>query len=453
MSRELIKKLNHLKHAEVKPREEWLKSNRELLMSQIKNTVPAEETRSMDSLWLGMSIFMPQKFVFNVVRPMAVLLVVALVGTSGWIATVDASYEALPGDWLYPAKRAVERTQVTAASIFGAKSTETKLHSEFAKRRAAEIKKVVLSDDPEREVKVAATVVDLKTEIQKVDTKLEEIKTSQERGQADVAQEIQKNTDQIKNDLKAAKDDLSASTSTGSHDLTQNISEAKDLAKDVNVKAVEVMVTKHLEGDTSITKEDVVKAIDDSIQSAVSDVAESRQNMENVQNLVSAVTTEVPVSAVTTTPDADKINAAVEQTKEATAKTQEAAVAIDLKATELKALVESGDLTKAVGVVKEVSETTKEVEKMQDSAISSVQQVVPAPVLAVVKEQASAAAVASSSIEAVKIIVTTTSASVEPGKLPVVVTVTTTVTAPAVTATSAAPAPAEPVKSPTVVSQ
>ena len=47
--------------------------------------------------------------VYNFVRPMATLLIIAMVATSGWIATVDASYNAIPGEWLYPAKRATEK--------------------------------------------------------------------------------------------------------------------------------------------------------------------------------------------------------------------------------------------------------------------------------------------------------------------------------------------------------
>ena len=112
MSQELIRQLKQLKHHEVNPSEAWLKNNRALLLSQIKNTIGVEPNRQagrVEKIWAGLSIFLPQPMVYNFVRPMATLLIIAMVATSGWIATVDASYNAIPGEWLYPAKRATEK--------------------------------------------------------------------------------------------------------------------------------------------------------------------------------------------------------------------------------------------------------------------------------------------------------------------------------------------------------
>jgi len=45
-------------------------------------------------------------------------------GIGGWIATVAASSGSLPGEWLYPAKIATEKTQVVMANVVGDKNTE-----------------------------------------------------------------------------------------------------------------------------------------------------------------------------------------------------------------------------------------------------------------------------------------------------------------------------------------
>ncbi|MDD2758205.1 MAG: DUF5667 domain-containing protein [Patescibacteria group bacterium] len=428
MSQELKRQLKSLKTGEVSPRAEWLKSSREVLLSQIKNTVPAEKAGALDNVWFGLSVFMPQKFVFSVVRPMAVLFIVALVGTSGWIATVDASYEALPGDWLYPAKRAMEKTQVTAATIFGAKNTETKLHSEFAKRRATEIKKVVAGNDPQKDTKVSQTVSDLKVEITSVAANLQEIKNIKEGGTGDVAKEVQKNTEQINTVLKEVKDDLSVGTSTESKAISKEISEAKDMAKDATVQAVGVLVTKHLEGDVSVTKEQVAEAIDKTMQNVVTEVGVTKQNVEGMNTVVSAVSAEVKDKTATTSVESDKLIDAAEKTKEATVQTQAAAVAIDKQVSEVKSLVESGDLEKAMDKVKEATETTKQVEKIQDSTLTTAQGVLPTPVVAVVKEQVTTAIQTVSSTAGIKVIVSTTAQVIEPGKLPVLVIVTTSPT-------------------------
>lgn len=434
MSRDLIQKLKNLKHSEVSPRPEWLSASRASLLSQIKNTIPAEKQNVLDSVWRGMAIFLPQKFVYNVVRPVAVLLIVAMVGTSGWIATVDASYEALPGDWLYPAKRAMEKTQITAASIMGAKNTETKLHAEFAKRRAAEIKKVVQSDDPEKQARVSETVGDLKMEMKSVDTKLEAMKMSNETGDTETAKEIQKNSEQIKTVLKEVKDDLSISTSTEEKAMAKEIGEAKDMAKDTSVKAVEVLVANHLSGGAT-TADEVKEAIGKTMQSVVNDMAETKQNVETMKNAVEAVT-EVKNSVSSTTPEASaKIDNVAEKTAEAVVKTSEAVAEMDKKVSETNSLMESGNLSDAVSKMKEASETTKDAEKIQDTAIISAQSVLPTPVMTAVKEQAMEAAQSVSSTEII-IIATTTAGIVEPGKLPVTVIVTTTAAKPATTSTA-----------------
>jgi hypothetical protein len=435
MSQELKRQLKSLKTGEVSPRAEWLKSSREVLLSQIKNTVTDEKSGVMENFWFGMSVFMPQRFVFAVVRPMAVLLIVALVGTSGWIATVDASYEALPGDWLYPAKRVMEKTQVTAATIFGAKNTETMLHSEFAKRRATEIKKVVAGDNPDKSEIVSQTVSDLKVEITSVATNLEEIKNIKDGGTGDVAKEVQKNTEQINTVLKEVKDDLSTGTSTESKAISQEISEAKDMAKDATVQAVDVLITKHLEGDVTVTKEQVAEAIDKTMQNVVTEVGTSNQNVASMNTVVTAVDTEVKDKNTTTSPATEKLSAAAETTKEAAAQTLEAAATVDKQVGEVKTLVENGNLAQALDKVKEATETTKQAEKIQDSTLTTAQGVLPTPVVITVKEQITTVTQTVSSTDAIKVIVTTTPQAIEPGKLPVVIIVTTT---PVVTATPAA---------------
>ena len=59
----------------------------------------------------------------------------------------------------------------------GSKTTETKLHVEFAKRRAAETKKIVAGVDPAKNAQAKQSVADLKTEIASVNNKLEESKS------------------------------------------------------------------------------------------------------------------------------------------------------------------------------------------------------------------------------------------------------------------------------------
>ena len=396
MSQDLIAQLKQLKHGEVKPRQEWLNNNRALLLSQIKNTVvPEVQKLNFDSIWNTMSLFVPRTLVFNVVRPIAVLLVVSVVATSGWVASVDASYNALPGDWLYPAKRAGEKTQVTVAGMIGSKKTETILHSEFAKRRASETKQLVASKDPQKQEKVKESIQDLKNEIANVDQKLEEIKIASAGNavSAEVVKDIKQDTEQVKNTLEEVKASLLITSNINDTSSTKEnaiaINEAKDLVKDVSVKAVEVIVTKHLEGDKTVSKEQVKQEINNTLQSATTDAQQSKQSVAGVQAVVTAAKVEAkdlatkPAALASTTAALNqKISEVANVTNDAAAQNKTVTDNVDKKVTEAVDALSKGDLTKVMEKVREANTATKEAEKISDKMVNDVQKLVPvAPII------------------------------------------------------------------------
>ncbi|MFA6547764.1 MAG: DUF5667 domain-containing protein [Candidatus Magasanikbacteria bacterium] len=397
MSQDLIAKLKQLKHGEVKPRQEWLENNRALLLSQIKNTVtPEVQKLNFDSIWNTMSLFVPRALVFNVVRPIAVLLVVSIVATSGWVASVDASYNALPGDFLYPAKRASEKTQVTVAGMIGSKKSETILHSEFAKRRASETKQLVASKDPQKQEKVKESIQDLKNEIANVNQNLEEIKIASANNavSADVVKDVKQDTEQVKNTLEEVKATLLTTSNINDTSSTKEnaiaINEAKDLAKDVSVKAVEVIVTKHLEGDKTVSVEEVKQEINNTLQSATTDAQQSKQSVAGVQAVVTAAKIEAkdlatkPATSATSTVALNlKISEVASVTNDAAAQNKTVTDNVDKKVTEAVDALSKGDLTKVMEKVKEANTATKEAEKISDQMVNDVQKLVPvAPIIA-----------------------------------------------------------------------
>ena len=429
MSKRLISQLKGLKHKEIAPSDAWLKQNRDILLSQIKNNAVPHSHTAYDNFWIGMSVFFGEGLVLNVVKPLAVLLIVALVGTSGWIATVDAAYESLPGDILYSAKRVVEKTQIATASMLGNKTAETKLHAEFAKRRANEIKKVSVSQDPDKTEKVSEAVEDLKNEMNSLTTQLEESK--QVNIAADTFKEVKKNTDQIKIVIGEVKDDLSLiATSSEDKTLVQSLSEANDMIKDVTVKTVEVAVTKHLEGDTSVSKDEIKQMLGDAVKSSISETLQKTENLVGVSNMMEAVKSEVKVldsasgTAFSASSSADitkRIENIASTTKQATLQTQEAIKNSDIKTDELQAMLNSDNLAGVLNMVKEVNEVNKAVEKIIDTAVNSVQTALP-PVVSVVKEKTDAGLSPTSTAD-IKIIVTST-----PTSATIIVTTTPTVT-------------------------
>src|SRR3989339_172523 len=436
MSRDLIQKLKQLKHGSAKPRAEWLKSNREILLSQIRNTTVdlgvKQSTYHINNIWTGLAIFFPKPLVYNVMRPMAVLLIVTMVATSGWITTVDAAYNTLPGDWLYSAKRVAEKTQVTVASVVGAKTTETKLHSEFAKRRASEAKQIVKGTDPKKNEKVTQVVNDLKQEIKNVNANLEEIKS--DGVSASVIKDVKQDAEQIKNVLQEVKTDLLAAVATSSTDsmandaMAKQVSEAKDMVKDASVKAVEVMVAKHLEGDTSVSVAELKQEISTTLATMATESDATKLTIDATQAVVDAAkveakeATKAPAVNTSTKELSDKISAMADTTKEAVVKSDEAKVVTDQKITEGQDLLAKGEFSGAVDKIKEATVAASAVEKINDEAMAKVQTVLP--VASVVKEVAPILATASTT--PIQVIVSTSTATATP-KVQVQVIVTTTV--------------------------
>lgn len=389
MNRDLIRQLKSLKHAEIKPSEKWLKSNRELLLSQIKNTViPKENTKfNFETVWQAMSIFLPYSFVQKVVRPVVAVFLIMGMGISSWVVAASASSEALPGEWLYPAKRATEVTQVTMAEVVGDTNGSTLLHVAFAKRRAEETRDIVSQNDPSKIEIASQTVSDLKDEMKTVSDKLEEIQSTQ-GSSAEMAQSINQNAQEIKDVLKEVKVNLliNTDTTTSTDDLSVQVSEVKNLAKDTAVRAVEIMVEKHLQGDTSVSKDDVKQAINDQLQSAVKDANESKQSIDEVNKVIGAVKTEVNVLAhdakgvdlvSSTKALSDKIDATSLQTQAAVSGTQQFSTNANKTANEGQVLLSQDNLTQAVDKIKEANTATTQSEKLTDDTLKAVQNVLP----------------------------------------------------------------------------
>ncbi|MSU75540.1 MAG: hypothetical protein EXS55_03445 [Candidatus Magasanikbacteria bacterium] len=393
MAQDLITQLKNLRVGPIDPKAEWVAENRRLLLTQIKNTMPVAAPVNVmpvvEQAWEWLSIFMPANVARRVVRPLAVLMVVLLVATQ-LVNNVDAAYEALPGDWLYPAKRATEKTQVAMAIMMGNQNSETKLHIKLAQRRAEETKKILQrTDTPANTAVAAATMVELKNEIATVSLQLTNSKDTALN--ADAAKDVKQNSEQIKDVLQAVKNNLLVSTTTADVALSKEVSATKDLVNDVSVQAVEVLVAKHLEGDTSVSKADVTKALDKSLQSAASNAAASKQNVGEIKTIVDSVKIEIKdltsdfkkqggenlAVATNTKQFAEQINLVANQTIAAVLKTEAVSASVDKQVTAAQELLSTGDLSKAINTIKQITEASKEAEKISETSLHSVQSLLP----------------------------------------------------------------------------
>jgi len=427
MSKDLVRQLKNLKHGEINPRQEWQENSRALLLSQIKNTVaPVEEKFHSKNIWTAMSVFVPRSLVYNVLRPALVFLLVLTIGSSSWIATVEASYDSLPGDWLYPAKRVAEKTQMAVTSMVGGKNAETKLHVEFAKRRASEVKKIVRAGDPQKQTKISATVSDLKKEMTSVSDKLGvSSQPSDQNLAAETVKEVKQQTEQIGALLKEVKNDLviasvGAIDTTSTKELSKELNDAKNLTKATEVRATEAMVVEHLSGSGEVSKEEASAAVKSVITSMVADAVESKESVTVIKDVVETAKQEIKelsgtaVAASTTKELADKITDVSDKTKTAAEQVQTITSDVDKKVGEATTLLNSGELTGAVNKIKEAEEGKQQAEKITDEIIVTAKEVLPVAKVATesgVTVVSPVIAITTSAVEAVNKVVTGTAAA------------------------------------------
>ncbi len=402
MSRALKEQLKHLRQATINPREEWVVSTRVTLLAQIKNTVVPQKPSVFATISSFLSFFFaPQALL----RPVAAFLVIAIT-ISSWVATSKASQGSLPGDTLYPLKIAREKTQLAWISMVNDKTKAVQLHVELAGRRTDEVKKIIAS--PAKKIRAVEAVNSVKQELVAANLKLEDIKQqSNPILSPEVVTSIKQQTDDIKKSLQEVKINLQTSTTTEDKMLSEQVADAKNTAKDTDVATVQVAIADHLKTNSAISKDYVSALIDTTLTHAVEEAGENKSNSKELTTIVDGVVQGLissPSSSVTTslkatpsstvsTSSAEKIMTATVvlplvsstehitsvaaslkgDTAQAALKTELANEELAQKVNEVKQLVSDGNFSQAADKIQEVSEASKEVEKITDATIAKVQ--------------------------------------------------------------------------------
>lgn len=200
-----IRSLKGAGHA-ANPDTAWVASTRSRLLQHIDRTTEDVPTRifSLVHLWSALSLIMPQRTVYAVVRPAFIFVMCFTLGTAGWITTVTASLESLPGDALYPVKIATEQTQVAVTEAIKGEAASTELRISFATRRADEVNKIIAApagNEAEQKARVEVAVQNLKSEVETVSVRLQEVKHENPETAAQFAQVIDRKVDVLQQSL------------------------------------------------------------------------------------------------------------------------------------------------------------------------------------------------------------------------------------------------------------
>jgi hypothetical protein len=120
----------------------------------------------------------------SVLQPAGAIVASLVLIFGGWVATVNASFGSLPGDFLYPVKLATERVQLTLAATSEQKA---RLHTEFAGRRLDEVIEISSSSVEGKVEKVRGAVESFKESITSATNAVSDIATSSPESAAAIA--------------------------------------------------------------------------------------------------------------------------------------------------------------------------------------------------------------------------------------------------------------------------
>lgn len=335
--KDLIKQLNNLS-SQIQPDKVWKAKTREILLSQIGSQY-RQKTGGFFGIDLNhfVNLVIPYNFIIR--GAVFVVLLVSVV-FGGSITAVKASLSAVPGQTLYALKLAVEifeKDVLTEINPFDRQVDRelkrAELEIKFAGRRVEEVKQIIETetDLTVKASKVKAPLVKYSASIKSVQATVDQINKSGETMQAvklaAVASEVATG---YKGELENTQKDLNDNS-------TQNsVSDAIEKSEEVNSDAVNLIIEKHESGEAKVFTDDELKnKVEESIKS---------KNDELGKVILSLETKLIEKKDDQTI---DK-NLAEKLKKESEALLLEA-----------KNLLAGGDLSGAMGKVKEVSEKIK----------------------------------------------------------------------------------------------
>ncbi|MFH1405135.1 MAG: DUF5667 domain-containing protein [Patescibacteria group bacterium] len=165
-----------------------------------------------------------------VMRPVALAASVLLVVFGGWVTTVSASFNTVPGDTLYPVKMVTERVQLSLATTT---QRRAKLHVEFAGRRLNEMTK--LQEQGQNGKKVNQVVASFKSEMALANETLTQLNEHNTQMATEIAVVLDQKSDEYAAVLDGANNE-------SNRDVQELLSDAHQAAKDSESHAVNTLV-------------------------------------------------------------------------------------------------------------------------------------------------------------------------------------------------------------------
>lgn len=384
-------KLRELQKAEtIQPDLAWAQKNRARLMSQIGNTVIVPEKVSWSARTEEVKYIFGNAGAWRLAKPVLAGLLVAVLTTGGWIASVSASFNSLPGDRLWSIKRAAQNTEVAVKSLVASDSEKAQLHLSLAKNRTEDIKRAVTERTTSGDEAVRTkTVSDLnvaakdvaeavKTASQAVNTQVQAVSKAELPAAIAIVTDVNKNATEI---VKSLQETVPAANSVDT-ELTKTVVDAVKSVNESSLSTVEAVVSAQEktspESPNSATVTTLVNnkltelaETTSGLEQAVKNIKQqSTSTVESVDVKVASSTTSTPALAATSTT-ATNTTVTVLPVTAATIVPVSAIKVVEQKTVELQASVgdiqktiDGGHLREAVSKLKDLNQSAGEAQQI-----------------------------------------------------------------------------------------
>lgn len=253
----------------------WKEKTRTLLLATAERTsasAPRLSRAGAATQWLR--VFFPYGAA-RAFKPAVASLASIALALGGWVTTVSASYNALPGDTLYGVKIAAERAQTRLTVDEGARA---RLRVEFVGRRVDEVAKLSEKPAPAKPEQVTAAVGRIKEEINTVQQQLEILKVSEPAKAAEVASLIDRKAGEFKTTLDKSVGAIPEASKS-------EVREASVLVTAASVKAVAVLVEAQEQGSVEIAANVIKDKVEDKITTAPAATTEGKEGLVAAKEL------------------------------------------------------------------------------------------------------------------------------------------------------------------------
>lgn len=282
------KKLTSLRNGRLQPSQEWASRNREVLLAQIRNTVHApekEKTKRFQKTWLvsmqqAMRLFLSVRFL-AVGRSVSIASLAGLLAVGGWIASVSASYDSLPGEALYHVKVAAENAELLVATMVGDDKAKVETLLKHASNRVEEVQNSKTANQ------ATVAIASLKKSIASANKTLESAEENSDPGAAELAKVVTQKTDQLLESIETVSD------------ASKELGEAAHLIEVAGVRAVEVLVEQNLAGNADVSLAEVKASVEKKLGKIVTDISTLNNDVVSSTALFTVSTTPLTISSTT----------------------------------------------------------------------------------------------------------------------------------------------------------